>query len=100
MIIQQIADVSVNCLDNSPCETGLPQINASDSNVHTILQLSFGVIGAIAVIMIVVAALQLVNANGKPEEAATARRTIMYALIGLVIAVSAESIVTFVLTGF
>jgi hypothetical protein len=91
--------VTVQCLGDAQCETGLPKVTTSDSNVRNALQITFGVIGAIAVIIIILAALRYVTARGNPQEAASARQTIIFALVGLVIAVSAEAIVTFVLKG-
>jgi hypothetical protein len=41
--------------------------------------------------------LQLVLSQGDPKSAAQARQTIIYAVIGLVVAISAEVIVTFVI---
>jgi len=93
------AGATVECLGDAQCDTGLPKINATDSNVQSALQITFGVIGALAVLTIVVAALRYVTARGNPQDAAGARQAIIYALIGLAIALSAEGIVTFVLTG-
>jgi len=49
------------------------------------------------VLYIVIAALQLITSGGNPESAKKARETIIYAVIGLIVAVSAEAIVTFFL---
>ncbi len=86
-----------NCTDPRTCDTTLPEIQASPDNVQKILQLLFGVIGAIAMIWIIIAGIQLTTSQGDPQSAARARQTIIYAVIGLVITLSAEAIVTFVL---
>jgi len=93
------AGVTVECLGDAQCDTGLPKVNASNSNVQAALQITFGVIGALAVLTILIAALRYVAARGNPQDAAGARQAIIFALIGLAVAVSAEGIVTFVLTG-
>lgn len=55
------------------------------------------VVGIAAVIMIVIAGLRFVTAGGDAQAVASARSTIIYALVGLVVAVMAESLVAFVL---
>lgn len=81
--------------------TDLPQVSASggsgSNDVQIILQLVFAAIGAMALIIIVVAAIQFITSGGEPQETAKARSTIIYAAVGLLLALSAEVIVTFVL---
>ena len=90
--------VAVNCLGNSQCETGLPKIDANNTNLQQILQIVFGVIGVMAVIVIMWAGLKFITAQGNPQEAVKARMTVIYAVIGLAHALSAEIIVTFVIS--
>ena len=79
-------------------DTGLPNVAASKSQISSVLQIVFGVIGVVAVVYIILAGLKLMTSlGGNPEAAKKARNTIIYASIGLVIAISAEVIVTFVL---
>lgn len=92
------AEARVECFRDD-CPTGLPVIQADDTAIQAILQITFGIVGALAVIMILYAGFKLVSSQGNPQEAASARKTMMYALIGLAVAVSAEAIVTFVLKG-
>lgn len=81
--------------------TGLPRVSLSGGqgnvNVQAILQIVFASIGAMAVIIIIIAGLKYVISNGDPQDTARAKDTIIYAAIGLAIALSAEIIVTFVL---
>jgi hypothetical protein len=55
------------------------------------------VIGVAAVIVIIVSGLTLITSGSDPQAVAKARGSIIYALVGLVIAGLAESLVTFVL---
>ena len=80
------------------CDTGLPQVSASSANLQTILQLLFGALGALAVIMILIGAIQFITSSGDPQAVTKARETIIYSLVGLLVCVSAEIIVTFILT--
>jgi hypothetical protein len=47
--------------------------------------------------MIIIGGLRYVAAQGNPQDASKARGTIIYAVIGLVLALAAEAIVTFTL---
>lgn len=97
-LLQRFAEVQVQCF-NDTCETGLPKVDAGDASVQIILQLTFGIIGAIAVIMVMIAGFKFVTSAGNPQSAASARKTAIFALLGLAVAVSAEVIVTFFLKG-
>lgn len=53
--------------------------------------------GAIAVIAIVIGGIRYITSDGDPGAATKAKNTIIYALVGLVIAVMSYSIVNFVI---
>ncbi len=95
------AGAQVNCPlgGGDACTTGLPQ-TSTDHALQTALTIAFGIIGVIAVIIVVIGGLQFVTSQGDPQAAARARMTIIYAVIGLAIAISAEAIVAFVLNKF
>ena len=89
----QIYDASTNtCYD-----TSLPTVSASSSELQTILQILFGILGALAVLFIVIGGFSYVVSGGDPQATGKAKSTIMYAVVGLIIAVFAEAIVTFVI---
>lgn len=94
-LLEKMATAQVQCDASGGCDTGLPQVQSTDFT--TIFQYLFGFIGALSVLILVVAGLRFILANGDPQSVAKARNTIIYAAIGLAIAVSAEIIVTFVL---
>lgn len=75
----------------------LPRAELSSQNVGNILQLVFGVAGGIALIIITIAGLRFVVANGDPQSVAKAKNTIIYSTLGLIICISGFSIVTFLL---
>jgi len=92
------SSAAVLCTTGAACgTTDLPVVGASGASIASIFQLVFGVIGSLAVLIIVVAGLRFILANGDPQTVSQARNTIIYAAVGLAIAVSAEIIVTFVL---
>jgi hypothetical protein len=91
--------VNVDCPGNSgtSCSTGLPQVVGGSTELHSILQLTFGIVAAISVLFIVIGGLRFVLSTGNPENVSKARETILYAILGLVVALIAEGIVTFVI---
>lgn len=100
-IFFNVATATVQCDQATSCDTGLPTIGGGGgsgyNDVQLILQIVFGAIAAAALIYIIIAALQYVTSQGDPQGTAKAKNTIIYALVGLAIALSSELIVTFVL---
>lgn len=66
--------------------------------VKTVINVLLFVIGAVAVIMIIIGAFRYVISGGDSSSVAAAKNTILYAVIGLVIAILAFAIVNFVVT--
>lgn len=56
------------------------------------------VAGMVAVIMIIVSAIQFISAQGDAKGVADARRTLIGAVVGLVIVATAQGILTFVIS--
>jgi len=81
-----------NCVYTS----SLPTTSANSATLAVILNIVFAIIGSISVLIIVIAGLKFITSSGKPEEIAKAKDTIIYAAVGLVVCVSAISIVSFV----
>jgi type IV secretory pathway VirB2 component (pilin) len=66
--------------------------------IHNIINFAFGVVGAVALIFIIIAGIKLIRSGGDPKQAEGARQTLTYAIIGLVIVVLAAAIVNLVST--
>lgn len=62
------------------------------AKIDTITNWVFAVFVAIAVIYIVLAAFQFVTGGGKPEEVSGARQKLIYAVIGIAIALLARAL--------
>lgn len=68
--------------------------------IQTIINTLLFVIGAISVIMIIVGGIRYVLSNGNASQINSAKDTVLYAVIGLVVALLAYAIVGFVLNQF
>ena len=69
-----------------------------DNIVELVINIFSMVVGVIAVIMIIVGGFKFITAGGDSGKVTSARSTIIYALIGLVIVALAQVIVRFVLS--
>ena len=76
---------------------GLPTVTASDNTLTNIISAVFAIIGALALLTIVISGFNYIFSQGDPEKVARAKNTIVYAAIGLVVSASAAVIVRFVL---
>jgi hypothetical protein len=97
-VVFMFADnLSKICGSGGSC--GLPNTTTGtlkSGTLHTVLELLFSTLGAAALLIIVIAGLRFVTSAGDPQKAAHARATVIFALLGLVIAISAEAILNFV----
>lgn len=75
---------------------GLPQASANSAQLQTVLRFIFAIVGALALLMITVSGLRYILADGDPQKVSQAKNGVVYALIGIVIAITAEAIVAFV----
>lgn len=67
------------------------------SSLGLIIQGILGALGVVAVIMIILGGIQYMTSQGDSAKAKKARDTILYAVIGLIVALLSFAIVTFIL---
>lgn len=74
----------------------------SDFNkaITTVVNVLLYLLGAISVIMIVIGGIRYATSNGDSSAVQSAKNTIMYAVIGVVVALIAYAIVNFVIAQF
>jgi hypothetical protein len=82
---------------NSACQNdnGVVRVN---SLLVTIINVFSLVVGIIAVIMIIIGGIRFILSGGDSANVTSARNTILYAIVGLVVVALAQVIVHFVLT--
>jgi cytochrome bd-type quinol oxidase subunit 2 len=66
--------------------------------LKNIVNIFSAIVGVIAVIMIIVGGLQYITSGGDSNKVSTAKNTIIYAVVGLIIVALAQLIVHFVLS--
>lgn len=71
-------------------------INGQDGLIAKIVNVLLFVIGIISVIMIIIGGIRYATSNGDANSVTAAKNTILYAIVGLVVAIFAYAIVTFV----
>lgn len=79
------------------CLSTLPEVRADGDQLRAGLAVVFAAFAAVAIIVIIIAAINFATAEGNPENISKAKKTIIYALVGLVISLSAEFAVLAVL---
>lgn len=79
----------------APTLDGIPALTFPQIAANIINTLLF-IVGALAVIFIIVGGIQYVISSGDPKRIDTAKNTITYAVVGLVVSILAFAIVSFV----
>ena len=74
--------------------------DALQKNIKTVTNVLLFILGAIAVIMIIIGGIRYTTSNGDATQTKAAKDTILYAVIGLIVAILAFAIVSFVLDAF
>jgi len=80
------------------CDPSSAPTTLSDT-IKTGIEILSVIAGAVAVVMVVIGGFRFVTSSGNPETTKSARNTILYALIGLVVIAMAQIIVHFTLNG-
>ena len=85
---------------NSGGVCGASQQDDFSKLMQNVINLLLLVLGMIAVIAIIIGGIRYTTSNGDPGQIKSAKDTILYAVIGLVVAIMAYAIVGFVLAQF
>jgi len=87
---------------NSLCkdQSTINPVLGADGVIAKVTNIIAIVAGIAAVIMIIISGLLFVTAGGDPQRVATARNTIIYTLIGIVVIVMAKFIIVFIVSRF
>lgn len=97
--IFRLADVTVDNNGKVTPGSGLanPNTLSVGSVIHTGVNAFAFVIGAVSIIMVLVGAFRYTISAGNPQATKDAKDTILYAIVGLIIAILSLAIINFVL---
>ena len=87
-------EINSNCQDLDSEGGGLGQFNRLIKRIINLLSV---IVGVVAVIMIIVGGLRYITSGGSDTSVTSAKNTILYAIIGLIIVALAQILVRFVL---
>jgi cytochrome bd-type quinol oxidase subunit 2 len=93
-----LADASTSILGglNAACSSSCNKKDLSAVFTNVANTLTY-IVGAVSVIMIIVGGFRYVMSQGDSKTAAEAKNTILYAVIGVVVAITAYAIINFVI---
>ena len=81
----------------SPTDVGLPTSTGRITDiVINVTKLLMALIGSLSVIFVIVGGIQMAAAAGNPKNFARGRETVLYAVVGIIVAIAAYGIVSFV----
>ena len=93
----EVFDQCANNPDSTVCKS---QNDSATSMIRIVINTALVVLGMVAVLMIIIGAIRYTTSNGDPSSIKGAKNTILYSVIGLVVAILAYSIVNFVVDRF
>ena len=85
-----ISDINLNPIKDA----GAP---ATQNQINDIVNIIFAIAGSLALLFVVIGGLRFILSQGDPNGVAQGKNTVIYALVGLVIVITAYGIVAFVL---
>ena len=89
--------LAANAFNITASEIGLPTSTGTVSQgIANILAAVMGLVGGLGLIFMIVGALQYVLSAGDAKKTATAKNTILYAAVGIVVAMAGYALVVFI----
>lgn len=86
--------------DSSKGKDQQTELFGTNGIFKTITNVLLFIIGAISVIMLIIGGIRYTVSNGDSAAVTSAKNTILYAVIGIVVAILAYALVNFVITSF
>ena len=80
------------CQEANSGKTGVPKL------VQNIINILLYAVAVISVIMIIIGGIRYTTSNGEASKVTSGKNTVMYAVIGLIVAIMAYAIVNFAVT--
>ena len=108
LVVPAVAPVAVNAANSTIANgansaKGDGQQSNLDGNTgvfKTISDVMLYIIGAISVIMLIIGGIRYVVSAGEQAAVTSAKNTILYSIVGIIVAIVAYAVVNFVITSF
>lgn len=89
------------CIDQGLTASGASTTpNSLSSILTTVTNILLFLMGAVSVIMVIIGGFRYVTSQGDQTQMQSAKNTILYAVVGLIVAIAAYAIVSFVINQF
>lgn len=95
-VCEGVSDATV-CQDNTEQDAGSNALYGPNGVLTKAAEIIATIVGIASVIVIIIGGFRYVLATGDPSKLGAARATIIYALVGLLVALLAQAIIFFVL---
>lgn len=96
-----VAALDIPCDSDNPGQCNLVTTKTPlTASIWNVIGVALGILGGIAVIVVVIAGLMYTTSGGDASKVSAAKTTILYAIVGLVVALSAAGIVAFISSFF
>jgi Type IV secretion system pilin len=89
------AAITITCGEIGNCPNKTPTLDLALTNIVAIL---FSLVGGLSLVFLLWGGLRYVISRGDPSQIKAAKETITYAIVGIVVAIAAGSIVAFIAT--
>lgn len=93
--LSAVEKYTISCADIGNCSTKTKTLDAAFSNATSLI---IGLVGMLAIVFIIYGGIQFALSAGNSKQVQTAKQTILYAVVGLVLAISAYAIVSYITT--
>lgn len=100
---QPVAAFNRSIEDGANAARGVDQVSnlfGSTGVFTTVTNVLLFIVGAISVIMIIIGGMRYILSGGNSANVTAAKNTILYAIVGIVVAILGYAIVNFVITSF
>jgi len=94
------ADCAVTVSGGAQCAKSESQKSNIGVVIKTITNVLLFIIGAVAVIMVIIGGIRYTTSNGDSSQVTAAKNTILYGVVGVIIALLAYALVSFVVDSF
>ncbi|MEO5950685.1 MAG: hypothetical protein ABIQ04_04510 [Candidatus Saccharimonadales bacterium] len=109
LALPAFAPTTANAAFNGGIENGASEakgtgqqnnLDGTDGVFKTVTNVMLYIIGAVSVIMLIIGGIRYVVSGGESSAVSGAKNTILYAVIGIIVALIAYALVNFVITSF